>query len=1078
MFVTLILIGATEPIFQDPLEGQLPKRDLGVEQFLVNHPDYDGRGIRVAVLDTGIDPGHPFLRSTPSGARKIVDWYDATTDGWIPLRRAGEAENGTLLGLSGRQLDIGKWDAPGREFRIGRIDSDWLPGDLSSRIGEERKQMWEERKTTYRESRRRVESRGGEIAETPLAQETARGYEEFRHYGPVYDVVVFRENGDWRLLIDNDEDGDVGEEPLLNSFKKTGDWATLGEEALLNYAVEVARDGEGATLFFDTNGHGTHVAGIIGAWEGIGGRMNGIAPGVEFVAIKIGDGKFGGATSGFSISKALDYAVASGCQVANISFGGPSFFADGKEPDAWVVDEATRRGLIVVTSAGNDGPALTTVGAPGTCSSAFTIAAAVWPDTQRVNYGSLNPVEPTLFDFSSRGPLPGGGMGIDFTAPGAALSALPSWLVTLGENYNGTSMAAPQASGCVALLKCAAIAEDLAHNPSAIYAAMSTGARPLAGHTWVEQGWGAIHMESSLVALRAQADIPQTPQFGLDVSNPYGRGSGIYVRDLPTDAPFEARVRVAPIFEDEVTNAEKATLLRTFRLESEASWVDTPPAVYTSANGRVFSVRISPEGLPTGLHSTRVLFRDADAPESAPVELVLPVTVVIPEVTSVAAGHVYKSSFAIAPGELRRTFLRVPFGASIANIHVLQREGGRNEFRSGSGSVSGFRYAGDRQSRGRNFLSHGDHFQTSVPVEAGTVLEYTLASRWATNTAAELDLQISFHGVVPQKDEVVVPAGQGVAYFAVKAPLERTSVAVQAKIVGTVVPVVNPMKIFPDPQRETIFGERGLFRGRVEQNFRIDKAGTAVSLFLTDSIQTTEIREDLMVEVFGPNGKLEIRTIASEIETELGSFDAGIWTLRLDYPCLGQEALEADFAGAELRLFEVNKSLKLASDLESAFSGHGGGHLMTIPFMGARSVAARVPSLPALPSGSWYWGTVTFKREGEKILGIPLRVERPMAAESLIAAEASSRSEKSKEFTEWEELMAAEDSDPVEILAAARKWQRASPRDMHASLEVLSALVEAGLIEQARKEGAVFLTQFPLAVDEFLAAAKSWIETP
>ena len=111
-------------------------------------------------------------------------------------------------------------------------------------------------------------------------------------------------------------------------------------------------------------------------------RLNGIAPGVEFVAIKIGDGKFGGSTSGFAIAKALDYAVESGCQVANMSFGGPSFYADGKEPDAWAIQEATRRGLILVTSAGNEGPALTTVGAPATVKEAVAVAAAVWPDTQ------------------------------------------------------------------------------------------------------------------------------------------------------------------------------------------------------------------------------------------------------------------------------------------------------------------------------------------------------------------------------------------------------------------------------------------------------------------------------------------------------------------------------------------------------------------------------------------------------------------------------------------------------------------------------------------------------------------------
>ena len=161
MLAILTLLGAASPILQDPLDGQLPKRDLGVVEFLQNHPEYDGRGIRVAVLDTGLDPGHPFLQATPQGERKIVDWYDATTDGWIPLRAAGETESGGLLGLSGRRLMLGKWAAPGRSFSLGRIDSEWLPGGLSSRIRRERKETWEEGRRNYKESRRRVESRGG-----------------------------------------------------------------------------------------------------------------------------------------------------------------------------------------------------------------------------------------------------------------------------------------------------------------------------------------------------------------------------------------------------------------------------------------------------------------------------------------------------------------------------------------------------------------------------------------------------------------------------------------------------------------------------------------------------------------------------------------------------------------------------------------------------------------------------------------------------------------------------------------------------------------------------------------------------
>ena len=45
-----------------PLEDAfLPTVDLRAKEFRTAHPAADGRGVIVAVLDTGVDPGHPRL---------------------------------------------------------------------------------------------------------------------------------------------------------------------------------------------------------------------------------------------------------------------------------------------------------------------------------------------------------------------------------------------------------------------------------------------------------------------------------------------------------------------------------------------------------------------------------------------------------------------------------------------------------------------------------------------------------------------------------------------------------------------------------------------------------------------------------------------------------------------------------------------------------------------------------------------------------------------------------------------------------------------------------------------------------
>src|SRR5690349_24285841 len=54
------------------MAGLMPLRSTGVDQFRTRHPTYDGRGVLIAILDPGIDPGVSGLLTTSTGAHKIV----------------------------------------------------------------------------------------------------------------------------------------------------------------------------------------------------------------------------------------------------------------------------------------------------------------------------------------------------------------------------------------------------------------------------------------------------------------------------------------------------------------------------------------------------------------------------------------------------------------------------------------------------------------------------------------------------------------------------------------------------------------------------------------------------------------------------------------------------------------------------------------------------------------------------------------------------------------------------------------------------------------------------------------------
>ena len=59
----------------------LTVKELGVDQFLAEHPDWNGSKVVIAVLDTGVDMGVAGLDKLPDGGVKVVDVRDFTGEG-------------------------------------------------------------------------------------------------------------------------------------------------------------------------------------------------------------------------------------------------------------------------------------------------------------------------------------------------------------------------------------------------------------------------------------------------------------------------------------------------------------------------------------------------------------------------------------------------------------------------------------------------------------------------------------------------------------------------------------------------------------------------------------------------------------------------------------------------------------------------------------------------------------------------------------------------------------------------------------------------------------------------------------
>lgn len=117
----------------------------------------------------------------------------------------------------------------------------------------------------------------------------------------------------------------------------------------------------------DCNGHGTHVAGIVGA----NGTVKGVAPEVRFGAYRV----FGcvGSTFADIMIEAMERILADGMQVLNMSIG--AAFQWPQYPTAQASDRLVNKGVSVVASIGNSGPPVYSAGAPGVGSKVIGVAS-------------------------------------------------------------------------------------------------------------------------------------------------------------------------------------------------------------------------------------------------------------------------------------------------------------------------------------------------------------------------------------------------------------------------------------------------------------------------------------------------------------------------------------------------------------------------------------------------------------------------------------------------------------------------------------------------------------------------------
>lgn len=316
----------------------------------------------------------------------------------------------------------------------------------------------------------------------------------------------------------------------------------------IRQAAPLGRPGDAS----DPHGHGTHVAGsILGDGSASSGELKGVAPEAElyFQSIMDARGKLGGLP--WDLFDLFDPPYQSGVRIHNNSWGADAaseYTVNSIEVDEFVAEHPD---FLVVISAGNDGIAANprnsrpgfvdwlSIGAPASCKNALTVGASrsdrtaggfsdltyrdVWPGEfpdDPIGGARVSGDPEAMAGFSSRGPCTDRRIKPDVVAPGtdilstrASTAPLRSFWGPFPGNpryayMGGTSMAAPLATGCAAVVRQFYV-DDRGHEPSAalLKATLINGARWLSGADSgadfanapnFHQGFGCIHLPTSL----------------------------------------------------------------------------------------------------------------------------------------------------------------------------------------------------------------------------------------------------------------------------------------------------------------------------------------------------------------------------------------------------------------------------------------------------------------------------------------------------------------------------------------------------------------------------------------------------
>jgi tripeptidyl-peptidase-2 len=569
----------------------------------------------------------------------------------------------------------------------------------------------------------------------------------------------------------------------MTNYRVAREWATFSDDDLMNFGVNVYDDGDTLSIVADVGAHGTHVAGIVAAHYPDRPELNGIAPGAQIVSVKIGDTRLDSTSVGTGEFRGLVAVLENDCDLINMSYGGPTEEPnEGRIPDL-LSEIVNLHGVIFTLSAGNEGPALTTVGGPGgTTEALIGVGAVLTPGMMEAQYSMRDAYDESHFTWSSRGPAVDGDLGVVISAPGAAFAPVPNWSLQGNMLMQGTSMAAPNTCGGLALLLSALKAEEIGYTPHSVRRAIESTAAEAPTTDRFALGAGMLQVDKAWDHLVAHSGAPDDGvRYEVSIEDADG-DRGVYLREpFENDRPLMFRPVVTPLFHEDADNRDKVDFLMRVRLDATADWIDVADSLLLMHGGRSFRARVDPTNLEPGVHFAQILGFDADNPQRGPL-FDVPVTVVRTEEID-AESLTWHEQISAGSGEIVRRFIAVPAGATWADLTItrLDDETPRLLMAHMVELIDGKTYD-TLQAKEYLWMNDEGEKLVSMPVVGGRTLEVCLAPYWSVLGDGEYDAELTFHALRPSQETVLIDGGNLVHQVHIEAPIRVENISPSASL--------------------------------------------------------------------------------------------------------------------------------------------------------------------------------------------------------------------------------------------------------------------------------------------------------